>query len=697
MISAEQQQSQRSEQAVRLNQVLLNSLLNLHQEVSRLSVDDIIRRALREAVQLTHSGSGYLRFLDNDSDTMQSFLWSEDGFDVHRAGNGEHYPIHDAGVWADCARFRKPVIHNDYQILLDGKDYPEGHEDWIRHMSVPVIDGGEVTLIMGVGNKNTDYDEIDASLLLLVASAVWSGVCLRRAEEELKNGEAKLGELERLARLGSWRWDLSDNTLSCSAEAYRMFGYDPQGRPAPTYELFLSYVHPDDRERVHQAIEGALHRNQTYNIDYRVNRGDGAECFVHAQGEVHFDETGTPVSMLGTVQDVTERKQLEAQYLRAQRMETIGLLAGGIAHDLNNVLAPILMAVEILRASTTDSELKEIIDIITSGARRGADIIKQVLTFARGIEGVRMSVQLKHLIREVAAIARETFPRNIQVDVQISGDLRTVAGDPTQLHQVLLNLCVNARDAMPDGGKLTLSADNVRIEEDASGTQRQRRAGDYVMLQVSDTGTGISSEHIERIFEPFFTTKEPGKGSGLGLSTVLGIVRSYGGFVRLRTALGAGSDFQVYLPAADLPQAQNADRETELPRGRGEWILVVDDEPAMREMTEEVLRQQGYRVLLAADGTEAISLFVEYKRVVDLVITDIMMPFMDGIALTRSLRKLSPALRIIASTGVAFGGPDLDKKRALENLGVDTFLHKPYSTHLLLRAVHEALQAKYSP
>ncbi len=682
----------RAETAIHLNEARLNSLLDLSQQASSLAERDIIQFGLEEAIKLTHSQIGYFHFVNEDQNTIQLFTWSRETLKLCKAAADNHYPIAQAGVWADCARLRKPVIHNDYQSLPNKQGYPEGHSHLLRHMSVPVLDQDKVRMIIGVGNKDTGYDEADVRQLVLIANEVWKIVRRHRTEEQLKISEARLKEAERIAHLGNWDYDLAHDTFSCSDEAYRIFGCRPQ-EFIPTRKEFLNYVHPEDRARVQQAIDGALYRNQPYNIDYRIVTADGRDCSVHAQAEVTVDAGGNPRRMLGTLQDVTGRKQLEAQYLRAQRVESIGLLAGGIAHDLNNVLAPILMAVDLLREGTLDAELQKIIDIIDASAQRGSNIIRQVLTFARGVQGERMAVQSRHLIKETAAIARETFPKNIQIDIKTPSDLWAVTGDPTQLQQVLLNLFVNARDAMPDGGRLTLAARNFQVDESSAAAKPSANPGNYIVLQVSDTGTGIPAVIIDRIFEPFFTTKEQGKGTGLGLSTVLGIVRSHGGFVKVASPQGAGSTFEIYLPATTVEEAEEPTKEAALPHGKGEQILVVDDEASVRQITEEILRQNGYRVLIAVDGNDAIALFAEHEKSIDLIITDIMMPLMDGIALTRALRKLSPSLKIIASTGLAFGTTESDKKKELGKLGVSIFLTKPYKAETLLKAVHEALSS----
>jgi two-component system, cell cycle sensor histidine kinase and response regulator CckA len=434
-------------------------------------------------------------------------------------------------------------------------------------------------------------------------------------------------------------------------------------------------------------LAGEVWHGEMHNL-----RKDGSPLEEEATITPVKDATGKITHFIAIKQDITERKSLEKQLLRAQRMEGIGLLAGGIAHDLNNVLAPILMGADLLKLTARDEQAAHQLDGIVQSARRGADIVKQVLTFARGIEGERIPIQPKHVIKEMVRMARETFPRNLQFSVDIPSDLWPIVGDPTQLHQVLLNLSVNARDAMPDGGMLTYGARNAEVDALLAAGNPGAKPGPHVVLRVQDSGTGIAPEVMERIFEPFFTTKELGKGTGLGLSTVIGIVRSHGGFVTVESQVGKGTAFEVWLPAN--PQAGPAVQVIEaepLPLGHGELVLVVDDEADILRVTRAMLEGHGYRVLTAGDGTQALTELSQHPGEVRLVITDILMPFMDGVQLLHALRRMAPELKVVASSG-ALGMPgQKDRTDEVKALGVRHILHKPYSVEQLLRAVQAEL------
>ncbi len=430
---------------------------------------------------------------------------------------------------------------------------------------------------------------------------------------------------------------------------------------------------------------------QVWHGELRNRRKDGALFDEEMTITPVRSATGKITHFVAIKQDITERRNLEKQYLRAQRMEGVGLLAGGIAHDLNNVLAPILMSAELLRYNDLPPEVLNIIDTMEASAKRGADIVKQVLTFARGIEGEKGPVQLRHLIKDMVRMASETFPRNIHIKTRVTGDLHSIKGDATQLHQVLLNLGVNARDAMPAGGELIFSASNVHLMESDLRAHPSLKPGEYVKLEVSDTGTGIPPEVMERIFDPFFTTKEQGKGTGLGLATVMGIVRGHGGAIEVESTPGHGTKFIVILPA--LPAGSGGDAHKEkaaLPQGRNELVLLVDDEPGILMIGETLLKRSGYRVLTATNGVDALAVFLQQRQEIKLVITDIMMPTMDGVALVTQLRRLKPEIKCIAASGL-MGTQDQMRVEELKANGVRHFLTKPFTVEALLGALDEEL------
>jgi CheY-like chemotaxis protein len=324
-----------------------------------------------------------------------------------------------------------------------------------------------------------------------------------------------------------------------------------------------------------------------------------------------------------------------------------------------------------------------------ASAQRGAGIIKQVLAFSRGVEGERGTVEIKYVVSELEKIIKDTFPRSIQISTQVPKGAWSVSGDPTQLYQVLMNLCVNARDAMPEGGELTIQLENRTLDEFYARTHQDAHPGNYLAMTVSDTGSGMPREVLDKIFEPFFTTKEIGKGTGLGLSTVIGIVKSHGGFVNVYSEVGRGTRFDVYVPATGIP----ADRgivhhdRTPLPRGNGELVLVVDDEAAIREINTSMLETYGYEVISACNGAEAVKQMNAHKGKVKIVITDMMMPVMDGSTAIKHLRQIDESIKIVAMSGL-MGDQKISE---IGNTGNTRFLQKPFTTERLLRTLHETI------
>lgn len=504
---------------------------------------------------------------------------------------------------------------------------------------------------------------------------------------EWKRAEAQLREQAALldaANDAILVWTLAHEIRYANASAAELLGRAREDLPGRRLEEVPELIFTGLTE-----AEQKLQDQGVWTGEIRVPQPTGGERVVLARWTLLNEPPDSPPRVLAILTDITDRKQLEVQFLHAQRMQGIGALAGGIAHDLNNLLAPILMAAPLLRESTEDPEARTMLETIEQCAQRGADIIRQLLTFARGTPGTRVPVPVRHLLRDMDKIIRETFPRNIQPDLHAPRDLWSVMGDPTQLHQALMNLCVNARDAMPQGGTLRLAAENVYVDEEFAALDPNARPGPYVCITVTDTGVGIPPEIRDRIFDPFFTTKEVGKGTGLGLPTVLGIVRGHNGFVRFKSIPGQGTTFELYLPATQVEGGEPARTEPDLPPpARGEMILVVDDESGVREMLRRSLEKHGYQVLVASEGREALELLVRYADRVRVVLTDMLMPAMDGPALVQELRRRGVALPIVGMTGVA----ERVAMDTLENLHLESLLRKPFLTRDLLWLLHRLLQ-----
>jgi len=499
----------------------------------------------------------------------------------------------------------------------------------------------------------------------------------KRAEERIREQAALLDQAQDAILVR----DLDQNILFWNRGAEKIYGWTAQ-------EVVGTNVFKESSAQINQARKAVIEHGE-WQGEIHQTRRDGAEITVESRWTLVRDDAGQPNSILVINTDVTEKKRMEAQFLRAQRMESIGTLAGGIAHDLNNVLSPILMAIDMLQLKATDEGSKKWLDVLRTNAKRGGDMVRQVLSFARGVEGERVALQPKHLIKEIVKILRETLPKSIEISFQIPNDLWIISADATQMHQVLMNLCVNARDAMPEGGSIAIKAENVRVDENYARMHLEAKPGRFVMISVTDTGPGMSPAVQSRIFEPFFTTKEMTKGTGLGLSTALTIVKSHGGFINVYSELHKGSQFTIYLPALDTPGAvDSVVLQTDLPLGHGELILVVDDEESIREITRGTLETFGYTVVTASDGTEALALYADKKHEIAAVLTDMVMPFMDGSATIRALQRMNPNVRIIAASGLGAG--QRAGEGALE--GVAVFLNKPYTAEKLLKTLAQVLK-----
>ncbi|MGB3756368.1 MAG: ATP-binding protein [Rivularia sp. (in: cyanobacteria)] len=439
---------------------------------------------------------------------------------------------------------------------------------------------------------------------------------------------------------------------------------------------------------------------QLKDIVLQTLKGESVRCEIKLWGKdesartIDFsvkpfrDEIGKVTMLRLKGRDITEKKQLEAQVFHLQRLQSIGMLASGIAHDINNILTPVLAIADLLKYGFPDADVEthNLLDILKTNAKNCAKLVKRVLSFSQGVEEKRTVIQVGQLISEVKDFALSSFPKSILIDTHIPTNSGLISGDFTQLHQVLMNLCINARDAMPEGGTLSISVENLFLDENYVRICPDAKTGAYIEITVMDMGNGIHPEIVDQIFEPFFTTKELNGGTGLGLSTVKTIVENHSGFINLYSKPGEGTVFKIYLPALQQEAYIQPSGET-FPAGNGELIMIIDDEPTICNVTKTTLENYGYWALTASDGFEAIALYAEHKHEINTVLMDITMPLINSENAIHVLRKMNPNIKIIALSGFNCVS---QKVVAIEN-GVQGFLSKPYTTEKLLQTISQVL------
>jgi PAS domain S-box-containing protein len=499
----------------------------------------------------------------------------------------------------------------------------------------------------------------------------------KHAEEKIIEQAALLDEAQDAIIVGS----LKGQILFWSKGAERVYGWTTAEAAGQSMDGLLQ----PEALLAKAALEETLKTGRWIG-ELREKNKSGHEVVTQSRWTLLQDARGNPKSIMVINTDITERKQLEEQFLRAQRLESLGVLVSGIAHDLNNALVPILIGVQILREEPASPEIESLLLTMETSARRSAEMLKQMLTFARGGETKKTLVHTAFLVKEMGKIITDTFPKSIQCRIQAGQNLPPISGLPTQLHQVLMNLCVNARDAMPKGGLITLAIERAAVSPAEAALHAGAKPGDHICFSVKDTGDGIAPEQLEKIFQPFFTTKAPGKGTGLGLSTSLNIVKNHGGFMTLQSEVGRGTEFKVYLPVAGELVTEAAPEKVSLPIGAGEWVLVVDDEEAILAIMRATLENYGYKVSTATSGPEAITRFAQNTTDFSLVITDLDMPFMDGHATIETLRKISPGLKFIITSGA-----EKETEEVRPQARADEFIAKPFTSETLIKAVHKIL------
>jgi two-component system cell cycle sensor histidine kinase/response regulator CckA len=537
----------------------------------------------------------------------------------------------------------------------------------IRKLGAPVGDTSELSYVLGIGSDVTE---------------------IKRAERALSLKEQQLKVALEGSGMGQWQWDLEQDRGTWDETTRAILGLGATSDL--NYKAYLDRVHPEDRRRVRTHFERALSNGECPPFEHRVHLPDGTERWVLLVGKVVFGETGKATHVLGGLLDISQERRGQVEKQRAQKLEALGQLAGGVAHDFNNLLVAIMGNIQIASAKESEVERGQFLNEALSACSRAAELTKQLLAFGRRQHIHEHPLDLHLLLDDTLRLLRRLVPETIAIELLKGHKLPRVLGDRGQLEQVVVNLCINARDAMPTGGRLVLETEQVVINGKFRETHPWARPGRYVLISVSDTGTGISPEHLDRIFEPFFTTKE--MGTGLGLSSAYGVVKQHGGLLHVYSEPNNGTTFKVYLPVAERDAAEVGPKIEEPVRGGAETILLAEDETAVRRVVKLILSEAGYKVIEAANGAIAVELFKATAAAIDLVLLDAVMPEKSGSQAAAEIYAIRPDVALILSSG--YSDVLASDPTAVADL---EFLAKPYEPDTLLRVVRRTLDARHNP
>ncbi|MFW5739594.1 MAG: PAS domain-containing protein, partial [Myxococcota bacterium] len=682
---------------------ILESRLRLLERAAACSLAELLQASLDEAEALSGSEIGFYHFVEPDQETVSLQAWSTNT-ERHMCkteGARVHYPIHRAGVWVDCVHAKRPVIHNDYASLPHKKGLPAGHAPIVRELVVPVLRNGKVVAVLGVGNKPTPYDEDDVEALSLLADLAWEISERKMAEESLRRSQLLLSGVERLSLAGGWEWDVGRKHMYWTEGTYRLHDFEASdflpGSPEHIARSVACYD-PEDRPGLLRAFEKCRAEGQPYDLECGFTTFAGRKLRVRTQGRAVW-ESGRIVKVMGNIKDVTdearmkeEQQRLSDELAHAQKMEAVGRLAGGVAHDFNNVLNVILGNLELVLEDLPDhgerqDELREELHDAQSAAWRAADLTRQLLAFARKQTITPTLHDLNDSAQSVLRMLRRLIGEDVELLWKPSRPLPPVRMDPAQIDQILANLIVNARDAIGRGvGRITVETHASDIEEEHD----ECPPGRYIELSVRDDGCGMDKDTMDRIFEPFFTTKGVGKGTGLGLATVYGIVKQNRGRIVAESEPGKGTTFRIYVPVY-----QQGAQSLSVPPpaatgelvGGNESILLVEDEPALLSTSAKVLRRLGYRVLAASSPEEALRIADRAEFNIDLLVTDVVMPQMNGRQLADRIVATHPGVRCLYMSGHP---ADIVAPQGVLEEGVH-FIEKPFSRVEMAAKVREVL------
>lgn len=664
-------------------------LLELHQRAPQLTDRELFDHVLERAVQLTESSVGFLHQVSEDQQAILLTTWNQEALRTCTLTYDTHHPLREAGNWADCVRQRGPVVCNDYAQSPHPRGLPEGHAPVRRFMSIPVVRDGKVRIIFGVGNKATDYTDGDVEQLLVVANELHKIKIQRAAQNQLRRSEERFRQLAETMSDWIWETDATGRYSYASPKVEELLGYAPEDVMGRTPFDFMPAA---EAQRVSAVFYDVLKdRKPFFNLENTNLHRNGRQVLLETSGTPVFGDDGQFLGYRGIDRDVSERRRLEAQLRQAQKQEAIGQLAGGVAHDFNNILFAIMLQLGLLEMNASlDAEASQAVKDLNAQAQRAASLTRQLLMFSRRSVIEAKPLDLNEVVSNLLKMLGRLIGEHIRLvfDVQ-PGFLPCVNADAGMLEQVIMNLVVNARDAMPKGGRITITTAVELLGLQAAALNPMRQPGRFVCLAVADHGVGMNEDTLKRIFDPFFTTKEPGKGTGLGLATVHGIVAQHKGWVEVESEVGKGSTFRVYLPAITetvSPPLEETPREP-LQRGR-ETILLVEDETNVRQVVSQTLRALGYRVYEAEHGQQALHLWQQHGPEVDLLFTDMVMPEgLTGLELAEHLQALKPSLKVILTSGYS---AEIFRSGGITQAGI-CYLPKPFESQTLAKTIRACL------
>lgn len=707
-ITARKQAEEALRESKRLNELRLQALVSLYQ-MADAPLQELMDFALDAAIELTGSQVGYFAFVNEDETLLTMQSWSKVALEQCRlAEKPLVYRVEETGLWGEALRQRRPIITNDYASPDTPwkKGYPEGHVPIIRHMNLPVFDGDHVVIVAGVGNKATDYDDTDVTQLSLLMTGMWQLIRRKRAIEASQESQRMLLTLMSNLPGMAYRcrndpdWTMEFVSEGCLA----LTGYPPEDLLGNRRVAFNNLIHPEDRAHVWNEVQTALKEHRPYQCVYRIITADGDERWVWEQGCGVGRGDGPAMMLEGFIADISRQKKaeeenarLQAQLAQAQRMQALGRLTAGIAHDFNNLLTAINGFSELMRDQLpTDDPLRPAADNILRAGQRAADLIRQLLAFSRKQVIELRPLNINRVVTGMEALLRRILGEHIRLECHLDAQLGTVKGDASQIEQVLTNLVVNARDAMPDGGLLTIETANVVLDQAYVAGHFDVRPGEYVMLAISDTGCGIPPEVMPHLFEPFFTTKADGLGTGLGLATVYGIVKQNGGHVSAYSEVGVGTTFKVYLPRTDSPEISPPSAElrsgsTSVGTG-DETVLLAEDNDDVRRIVQSTLERFGYRVLAASNAQQALQLAAQHPDPIQLLLTDVVLPDLNGKLLAERLRELRPATAVLYMSGYT---DNVIVHHGVLEPGIE-FLQKPFSPDQLAAKIRSVLDRAHN-